>query len=568
MNWGGFHALNLLWLLTLLAPLLVLYFLKLKRPRLELPSLALWRQALQDQRVNSPFQRFKRNLLLWLQILLLLLLTLAATQPFWRGGSAALRRLPVLVDCSASMGALDQAGGITRLEEAKRRVGRMIDALASDQELCLVSFSRAARKRCGFTNNKRLLHEALAQIEVENVAGELDEAMRLVQALARSEPFEQVLLLSDGNFPPRVNMDLSFKVDYQPLPPAGPNFGVTALSAQRALDGGWNVFAQIEGSAQAEGNLSVELAQDGQSAGAERVTIVQGHSQSLMFHVKGDQARALRLSLQPDGFDSLASDNSAALDLPATRPLRVFVPESLAACRHALAGLAGLAISTRADAGESAGVFDLVISDRAQDFALKTRTRLSIGLVPPDLQPLLTIASKNTPVVDWRRGAALLQHIELSDLVILDQPQWRPGGSESALENAGYETLITGFRAPLAVTRHNAEEFSVALLFHTDHSTLPYRVGFPILIANLVQAAREQAGLAEVQGTQGLLSSRATSLAAADRLEFNERLFVSAATVPVKTERSLWPWLTLAALGVLLAEWWFFQRRPGGWGPG
>ena len=74
MSWGGFQTLSHLWLLTLLAPLVLLYFLKLKRPRAEIPSLALWRQVLQDHRVNSPFQRFKRNLLLLLQLLLLLFL--------------------------------------------------------------------------------------------------------------------------------------------------------------------------------------------------------------------------------------------------------------------------------------------------------------------------------------------------------------------------------------------------------------------------------------------------------------------------------------------------------------
>ena len=111
MNWGGFQALSHLWLLSLLAPLVLFYFLKLKRPRAEIPSLVLWRQVLQDHRVNSPFQKFKRNLLLLLQILLLLFLVLAALQPFWRGGPGKNRRLPVLVDCSASMGALDKPGG-------------------------------------------------------------------------------------------------------------------------------------------------------------------------------------------------------------------------------------------------------------------------------------------------------------------------------------------------------------------------------------------------------------------------------------------------------------------------
>ena len=94
----------------------------------------------------------------------------------------------------------------------------MIDGLSSDQELCLISFDNAPRKLTGFTNNKRLLRDALDQIAVADVASDLEQALRLVQALGRSEPFDEVLLFSDGNFPPRVNFDLSFKLNYQRLP--------------------------------------------------------------------------------------------------------------------------------------------------------------------------------------------------------------------------------------------------------------------------------------------------------------------------------------------------------------
>ena len=147
-----------------------------------------------------------------------------------------------------------------------------------------------------------------------------------MQALGRSEPFDEVLLFSDGNFPPRVNFDLSFKLNYQRLAPAGPNLGITALSAQRAVSGGWDVFAQIEGSADAEGNAAVELFQDGNSIANERFTIARGRAQRMVFQTKGDQTASLRVQLTPDGFDSLASDNTAYLDLPESRPLRVFVP--------------------------------------------------------------------------------------------------------------------------------------------------------------------------------------------------------------------------------------------------
>ncbi len=625
MNWGGFQSLSHLWLASLLAPLILFYFLKLKRPRAEVPSLVLWRQVLQDQRVNSPFQKFKRNLLLLIQLLLLIFLILAALKPFWRGGPGKQRRLPVLLDCSASMGALDKPGGTSRLGEAKRRVREMIDGLASDQELCLVSFDNTARRRTGFTNNKRLLRDALDQIEVEDVPSDLEQALRLVQAMGRSEPFNEALLFSDGNFPPRVNFDLSFKLNYQKLAPAGPNLGVTALSAQRSATGGWDVFVQIEGSPEAEGNASVDLFQDGNSAGNERITVARGRAQRMVFQVKGDRAASLRLQLTPDGFDSLAADNAAYLELPQMRDLRVFVPKSMISYRLALQGIVGIQLFPQETDDATSGQFDLVMSDRPQDLNLSAHTRLTVGLIPEELQRFVEAGTNGSTIVDWRRDAPVLQHVVLADLVVLNQPSFTTNAGESDLENIGYEVLIHGQRGPLLVRKQDSDSLRYALLFHTDHSTLPYRVGFPIFVANVVQIALQQAGLAEanadrtgvlpplsltanhhyeiqapaqklepitadehgtVSGVRAsrvgyysilengaarrkigasLLSPTETALAGVDQIQFNERLQVNAAAAAIKSDRPLWPPLLLCGLGLLVVEWWFFQKKPGGW---
>ena len=61
--------------LLLLPPIIVLlYFLKLKRKPLQVPSTFLWKKSIEDVHVNTLFQWLRQNILLVLQVLAVLFL--------------------------------------------------------------------------------------------------------------------------------------------------------------------------------------------------------------------------------------------------------------------------------------------------------------------------------------------------------------------------------------------------------------------------------------------------------------------------------------------------------------
>ncbi len=616
----SFTSLSSAWLFALIIPLVIFYFLKLKRPRQTIPSLVLWRQVMNDQRVNSPFQRFKRNLLLLLQLLLLALLVLAAMQPFLRREPQRAARLPVLVDVSASMAALDKSGGRSRLDEARQQLRERIDAMLPDQELCLIAFSKSARKLTGFTSNKTELRDAVAGLVVDDVPGELDEALHLAQALARTAPFDRVLVLTDGNLPARANFELPFQLDLQKIPAAGANIGITALNARRTTGSEWEVFVQLACTANTTATTAtLELVESGKPLASEQVAIAPGTAPRLAFRLRGERPLLVCATLRTSGFDALAADNVAWLKLPAMRPLDVFVPESLATFRHALAALDGLRIFPAKDI-PSPTTYDLAFVEKPEDAKLAAQVLCSVGFVPEELRALVSIEKKGTAAIDWRRESPLLQHVGLDEVLFMDDPVTTAGKDGQAFRLLGYEALADGPHGPLALTRNEGERTRVHLLFHPDRSTLPYRVAFPVLVSNLVQAAQRANGLSESAGqptgvlrvpgfaaaanvkvtgpapgtrteqadesgiatgipaprvgeyllTSGtheervgvsLLSPEETSLAAVDEVQFADRIAVSTANFAPKTDRSLWWSLAFAGFILLLVEWWWFQRR-------
>ena len=119
------------WAMLSLVPLgiVLLYFLKLRRESVEIPSTYLWARTVEDLHVNSLFQRIRRNLLLLLQLLTIAFAALALLRPGVRGDASSKGRIVFLLDSSASMMATDVEGDENRFEKARRLIRERIDAM-------------------------------------------------------------------------------------------------------------------------------------------------------------------------------------------------------------------------------------------------------------------------------------------------------------------------------------------------------------------------------------------------------------------------------------------------------
>lgn len=179
--------------LTLAAPLvllllcippaiILLYFLKLKRKPIQVPSTFLWRKSIEDLHVNALLQWLRQNLLLVLQLLAMLFMIYSVLGLRFHGASSEGEHYILLIDNSASMSATDVA--TNRLHAAKQEALRLIDAAGDNDYGMVIAFNSKASTLQAYTNNRIKLREAVRSIEQTYRVTRLEEALTLIDGLA------------------------------------------------------------------------------------------------------------------------------------------------------------------------------------------------------------------------------------------------------------------------------------------------------------------------------------------------------------------------------------------------
>lgn len=516
--------------------IVLLYFLKLKRQPLEVPSTYLWRRSIEDLRVNSIWQRLRRNLLLLLQLLILALALLALLRPSWKGSTLDGDRFIFLIDNSASMSARDVEP--SRLERAKREVASLIDAMRSGDVGMVISFADSARVEQGFTDNRRQLQRGLERIAPTDRATSLHEALRVAAGLANPGKaidkgtgppiFEglpaTIYIFSDGKFPDVQGVSLgNLTPKFIPIgDPAAANVGITAFSTRRseAREDLLQAFARIENAGPADLQVEVQLDVPDRPPDYSQVTIKAKGSAGVVFELPALDQGALKLTVRPGG--ALGSDDVAwaAVNPVARRKVLLVTPENVplekALGTRQVAEKIDLALAKPAalagkeyQAQASAGDYDLVIYDRCRPEEMPQANTLFIGAVPklPDWSAGPRAAAPQ--VLDVESAHPIMQWIDLGNVKFAEgTPLKGPTGARVLIDSDAGPLLVIaprqGFEdAVLGVELVGVNDQGESV-FNTDW---PLWLSFPLFVLNTLEyltGSNEMAAAASVQPGQPL----------------------------------------------------------------
>lgn len=590
-----------------------MYMLRLRRREVVVSSTLLWQKLLRDREANAPWQKLRRNLLLFLQLLILAALVLALARPFFPVSSVISGSTVVLLDGSASMQATDVAPN--RFEAAKVEINRLINDLGGDNQMTLIHVGYAPTVLVSAASDKTVLRRALAEAQPTTATPNWEAALALAAGAAQGFRDGRIVIVSDGGLPADLP-PLPTTPVYLPVGESSENLAISAL-ATRATEAGPQLFASVANEGALDRQALFSLSLDGLLYDSRRISVPAGGSATLTWDLpEGTEAVVAHLS-DHEG-DKLALDDVAyAVHEGGVTNRALLVTEGNLFLEQVFGVLPGVeAFKIGPDSALSAEEFDLVVFDGVPlPNPLPPTDMLIIDPPAGDSAGFLNVTGLFSDTVAIRLAdSPLLQFVDWRDVHIRQAKRVEAAWARPLVEAEGGPLLLIGER--------NGQRIAV-LPFDLRHSDLPLQIAFPILMANItswlspgrafdaptglqpgdpvsispaaattavlvekpdgvvwVTAVTEEAlifpetdqvglyhvSLRDSAGTQAagsfavnLFSPAESAIAPADALNIGQ--------VAVETDdeghvgqREWWPWLLLVALLILLVEWWVHFR--------
>ena len=470
------------WLLVAAAVALAVYLfrLKLRPPRVLIPSLLLWRRVLDEAREQTLWERIRRAVSLALTLVIALALALAMLRPGWRAGAEgqSAGRLLVVLDASWSMDART-SGGETRWRRAVGEARRLF-AAASGSEMALATTADGIVE--GPTTDLALIETALDRVR----PGGSDST-----AWPRLAGASAVHFLTDGATARSVDASAIVHTVFE----AAANVGVTALEVRPSLTTGNAGDAYLEVGNFAAGAQTVRVrVRRGTGTALDR-EFQMGPSELLRqvipIPVGGDPALEVAVEAPQN---ALEADDHAYAWVERSQPVAVTVvgaqTQWLRAAFERDPGVRATFVDPAAYTARPPAATGVVVFDRWAPSE------------PPAIPALLFAPPASTP---WLRAAAPTSG-EAGTRVAAEErkPRWETPGTHAVVQGVDPFTLtLERARAypaqsllpvarstrgtPLVYVDESSGARRVIVSFGVDESNLTAAPGFPVLLGNALE---------------------------------------------------------------------------------
>lgn len=567
-----------------------LFLLKVRPPRILVPSLTLWRRVLDDARDVTWWERIRKAVSLAVAVIVTLALALAFVRPSQtpassgaagRGaGGAANGRVLIVLDSSWSMLAKTR-GGESRWERAAAQA-RRIAAAAGGNEIALATTAEGLIE--GPTSDVSLIDAALDRTAPSGGAA---------VAWPRVAGVESAHFITDGAVPHTLEAGVTAHSVFDPAP----NVAITAFDVRPSaeLESAGSAYLEIANYAEAPQPVRVRLTRGAMAIFDKEVDFAAGEAvrQIVPLPRAGDPRLVARIDAKAN---ALEIDDTASAWIQNAEPLSVLVvsdqPGPLRALLLADPAVRATFVST---SGYRPGPEDVVIFDRWAPAAQPPTPALYFA--PP---PTTWIGSPQPPE-DRPHVARVGAHPVLLGVDPLGL------GVDRAREYVGGTLTVVAASdkgTPVFYIGQTAMRRTAVATFALSDSVLPASPAFPILIGNAIEWLARPAigphalGLAAFDpatarltgpdgraveltrvGDEAIGSLRATGLYRAEGGGAHSVFAVNAAdpqasnllrttlaptSAPTAAGRSGKPWwlyFAAAALVLLASEWWTWQRR-------
>lgn len=492
-------------LLGLSVPLLLLYFLKVRRQQRRVSSVLLWTPALRDQQASALFQRLQLDPLLLLQILALVLLALAVARPTVTLQGKGTDRLVLVMDVSASMKARDVEPN--RFAAAQRAAVQLIDEAGRGAEVMVIEAATHPAIRVPFTRDAEHARRAVYEMQARDQPNHLSEAIRT--ALTFVPPLDRrvrIHVLTDGAFEPaQVREFPDPRVRWVSVGVGSRNVGITQFALRKSYYGIYDHQAFLSVTNFSSERLTFPLVVwiDDNIVSEQIITLDPQVKRNVIVPFTHQGGGRVRVEAQIG--DDLNVDNVVYGVVPAPRKLKVLLvsPGNLF-LEKALRADPQVVLETKAPSEYAGGmgVYDVVVLDSTSPPRVGPGRFVFVNAVPGDV-PIEPLGTLEQPVIlDWDRSHPVMRFVDLSKVGVEEALRVRPV--------AAGRTLLESVGGPLIYLLEEQRRKAVFVGFDLFKTDLPLRVAFPLILSNslrwLQPAGLEGSDLMVTAGSPFLLT--------------------------------------------------------------